>query len=265
MPERDTGAAGIADELTVNTGKGKGRLKNENSHRTTESTSGHCLSAAFGLALAFASLPAAAQQWTPQQRAACEPDAMRLCNQYVPDVQRVSACMSHYRRYLSPACRAVFYGGQRKPLRSPITASPAAALERPRRRAAEQRYEFAVLHSTTSSGRPRRPLLTGGLRRRLPPDEFPALRRFCPGWPLISVSIAARPVTSDVARKAHHAITAGRALLLRLSRAQGGKPRCRGSTHYSRLVDCGTIGLKQMHGSDAVDRWASHPAPIAVE
>lgn len=44
MAERDTGAAaavGIADELTVNNGKGKGRLKNENSHRTTESTSGH--------------------------------------------------------------------------------------------------------------------------------------------------------------------------------------------------------------------------------
>src|SRR5262245_32280527 len=68
------------------------------------------LSAALGFALMFASLPAAAQQWTPKQRAACEPDAMRLCNQYIPDVQRVSACMSAYRRYLSPACRA-FYGG----------------------------------------------------------------------------------------------------------------------------------------------------------
>jgi hypothetical protein len=75
------------------------------------------LSGAFGLALTFASLPAAAQQWTPQQRAACEPDAMRLCNQYIPDVQRVSACMSAYRRYLNPACRAVLYGGQRKKLR----------------------------------------------------------------------------------------------------------------------------------------------------
>jgi hypothetical protein len=64
--------------------------------------------ALLGLVLTCASLPARAQQWTPQQRAACEPDAMRLCNQYVPDVQRVSACMSHYRRYLSPACRAVF-------------------------------------------------------------------------------------------------------------------------------------------------------------
>jgi len=75
------------------------------------------LSAAFCLALTFASLPVAAQQWTPQQRSACEPDAMRLCNQYIPDVQRVSACMSAYRRYLSPTCRAVLYGGQRKKLR----------------------------------------------------------------------------------------------------------------------------------------------------
>src|SRR3989442_5908533 len=70
-----------------------------------------------GLALMSASWPARAQQWTPQQRAACEPDAMRLCNQYVPDVQRVSACMSHYRRYLSPACRAVFQGGAKKKVR----------------------------------------------------------------------------------------------------------------------------------------------------
>jgi len=42
---------------------------------------------------------------------------MRLCNQYVPDVQRVSACMSHYRRYLSPACRGVFQGGAKKKVR----------------------------------------------------------------------------------------------------------------------------------------------------
>jgi hypothetical protein len=75
------------------------------------------LAALLGLALTIASLPAAAQQWTPEQRTACEPDAMRLCNQYVPDAQRVSACMSHYRRYLSPACRAVFGGGQRRKLR----------------------------------------------------------------------------------------------------------------------------------------------------
>jgi Transposase C of IS166 homeodomain/IS66 Orf2 like protein len=69
------------------------------------------------LALTFASRPAAAQQYTPQQRAACEPDAMRLCQQYVSDIDRVRACMSHYRRYLSPACRAVFEGGMKKKAR----------------------------------------------------------------------------------------------------------------------------------------------------
>ena len=70
-----------------------------------------------GLALTVASWPAAAQQWTPQQRAACEPDAMRLCQQYVSDIGRVKACMSHYRRYLSPACRAEFGGGAKKKAR----------------------------------------------------------------------------------------------------------------------------------------------------
>jgi hypothetical protein len=67
-----------------------------------------------GLALTLASSPAAAQQWTPEQRAACEPDAMRLCQPYFPDVNRIRACMAHYRRYLSPACRAVFEGGARR-------------------------------------------------------------------------------------------------------------------------------------------------------
>ena len=37
------------------------------------------MAAAALIGLAFASSPAAAQQWSPEQRAACEPDAMRLC------------------------------------------------------------------------------------------------------------------------------------------------------------------------------------------
>src|SRR5262245_58523796 len=67
------------------------------------------LSAAFGLALTLASLPAAAQQWTPKQRAACEPDAMRLCNQYIPDVQRVSVCEGVLQtQSLLPRCNKKF-------------------------------------------------------------------------------------------------------------------------------------------------------------
>jgi hypothetical protein len=59
----------------------------------------------------------AAAQGTPEQRAACEGDAMRFCNQYVPDVQRVTACMAQHRRYLSPRCRAVFQGGAKTKVR----------------------------------------------------------------------------------------------------------------------------------------------------
>jgi hypothetical protein len=50
----------------------------------------------------------------PAATRACEPDAMRLCQQYVSDIGHVRACMSRYRRYLTPACRAVFEGGAKK-------------------------------------------------------------------------------------------------------------------------------------------------------
>ncbi len=57
--------------------------------------------------LALMSVPAAAQG-TPEQRAACENDAMRLCGDFVPDVDRITACMHRKRAFLSPRCRAVF-------------------------------------------------------------------------------------------------------------------------------------------------------------
>ncbi len=72
-----------------------------------------------GLALmAFLAPAPAAAQGTPQQRAACEGDAMRLCSAYVPDVGRVSACMSRNRRNLSAGCRAVFDGGGKRRARA---------------------------------------------------------------------------------------------------------------------------------------------------
>jgi hypothetical protein len=38
---------------------------------------------------------------------ACEPDVYRLCNDYVPDVDKIVACLKANRRNLAPACRAV--------------------------------------------------------------------------------------------------------------------------------------------------------------
>jgi hypothetical protein len=65
------------------------------------------LLAAITAAFAAGSTPAAAQG-TPEQRQACQPDALRLCGEFVPDVDRITACMVKNRIRLSPPCRAVF-------------------------------------------------------------------------------------------------------------------------------------------------------------
>ena len=61
-------------------------------------------------ALGLASLPAFAQG-TPEQREACAPDAIRLCQDTIPDVGRTTACMRAHRADLSPACKVAFDQG----------------------------------------------------------------------------------------------------------------------------------------------------------
>ena len=69
--------------------------------------------AALVLMAVLAPAPVAAQG-SPEQRAACEGDAMRLCGAHVPDIQKITSCMSRNRRNLSAACRAVFDGGSKR-------------------------------------------------------------------------------------------------------------------------------------------------------
>lgn len=45
---------------------------------------------------------------TAEQRAACAPDAFRLCAAYIPDAANVEACLRENKSGLSGACRAVF-------------------------------------------------------------------------------------------------------------------------------------------------------------
>ena len=54
--------------------------------------------------------PASAQEnrGTPEQRAACAPDAFRLCAGYIPDPTRVEYCLRQNKSDLSDACRSVF-------------------------------------------------------------------------------------------------------------------------------------------------------------
>jgi hypothetical protein len=49
-----------------------------------------------------------AEGFTPEQRAACTPDAFRLCASDMPNVSAITACMRKNRSSLSSACKAVF-------------------------------------------------------------------------------------------------------------------------------------------------------------
>ena len=62
------------------------------------------------LAALFGNGTAIAQEnrGTPEQRAACAPDAFRLCLSYIPDAANVEACLRQRKSDLSDACSAVF-------------------------------------------------------------------------------------------------------------------------------------------------------------
>jgi hypothetical protein len=49
-----------------------------------------------------------ASQGDQKAREACTPDVMRLCNDYVPDIPQIVACLRRERANLSPACGEIF-------------------------------------------------------------------------------------------------------------------------------------------------------------
>ena len=58
--------------------------------------------------LAFGMLTTASYAYTQEQQQLCTGDAMRLCSDAIPDVDRVTACMVQHRAELSPGCKSVF-------------------------------------------------------------------------------------------------------------------------------------------------------------
>jgi len=64
------------------------------------------LSAIAFMATITAPLPALA--YTQEDAMACTPDAMRLCQNAIPDVSRIALCLAQNKRQLSPACTLVF-------------------------------------------------------------------------------------------------------------------------------------------------------------
>jgi hypothetical protein len=49
-----------------------------------------------------------AQVATAEQRAACTPDAFRLCASEIPNISAITVCMRKNKSNLSAACKAVF-------------------------------------------------------------------------------------------------------------------------------------------------------------
>ena len=68
----------------------------------------NCVFAAALTALLGATTAFAQDQGTPEQRAACAPDAFRLCSSYIPDPGRVESCLRQQKARLSNPCRALF-------------------------------------------------------------------------------------------------------------------------------------------------------------
>jgi hypothetical protein len=69
----------------------------------------NCLSIAVAASfLCATSVFAQDNRGTPEQRAACAPDAFRLCASYIPDPTRVEHCLRQNKSDLSDACRSVF-------------------------------------------------------------------------------------------------------------------------------------------------------------
>ena len=62
------------------------------------------------LAVLLCATTASAQEnrGTPEQRAACAPDAIRFCVGYIPDPVRVEHCLRQNMSDLSDECRSVF-------------------------------------------------------------------------------------------------------------------------------------------------------------
>ena len=61
-------------------------------------------------ALALSALTSASFAYTPEQQQMCQGDAMRLCGEFIPDVDRITACMIAKKSQLSEGCRAVCGG-----------------------------------------------------------------------------------------------------------------------------------------------------------
>jgi hypothetical protein len=82
-------------------------------------------------ALVLGTLTSGAYAYTPEQQQMCSGDAMRLCGEYIPDVDRITACMIQKQSQLSDGCRAVFHAPTPAPAANVTTYSPTTKPSKP--------------------------------------------------------------------------------------------------------------------------------------
>jgi hypothetical protein len=88
------------------------RLTDENVHRRV--SRGICLIAAAVIVFALSGPSQGAPNvmdhpgGTLEQRRACKNDAMRFCQKEIPDIPKITACMTRNKKNLSALCRAQF-------------------------------------------------------------------------------------------------------------------------------------------------------------
>jgi hypothetical protein len=83
-------------------------------------------------AMTLGLLMTASLAYTPEQQQLCTGDAMRLCGQDIPDVDRVTACMIRNQAQLSDGCRSVFRKEPAAPA-TPVNYAPTAKPSKPLR------------------------------------------------------------------------------------------------------------------------------------
>ncbi|MFC7702057.1 MULTISPECIES: hypothetical protein [Bradyrhizobium] len=79
--------------------------------RFKKSVKTYTAAAITGIALAVLIQPGEGFAYSQEEQQACTPDAMRLCGEFVPNVDAITACMIQKKSQLSPQCRAFFRPG----------------------------------------------------------------------------------------------------------------------------------------------------------
>lgn len=83
-----------------------------------------------------------ASQGDAKAREACTPDVMRLCNDYVPDIPQIVACLKRERANLSPACGEIFAADAPPP--EPKKTAKTTASKKKTDKSAEKKTETKV-------------------------------------------------------------------------------------------------------------------------